>query len=235
MDFEMPVHSSVGIGFAIPSNIAKSVVANLIEDGVVHRGWLGVSIQGVSDDVAESLGLKAKDGALVASVTDGSPALNAGLQAGDVVLKVDDTTIKSPRELSRIIAKKGPRAKVDLTLWRDGRITRTSVALGEMPGTKMASADVKVDKSKAKLGLYLKDTQKGVVIAKVLPGSPAAQKGLVPGDVIEKVGTKTVKSAKDVRDAVASTLGQGKARVLMLIKNKRGNRFVAIRISKSTG
>ena len=230
-----PSGGSVGIGFAIPSNIAKKVVASLIKDGTVHRGWLGVTIQGVSEDIAASLGLDKKEGALIASVKKNSPADKAGLQTGDVVLKVNATVVKSPRELSRIIAGKPAGSRVALTLWRDGHKISTDVSLAQLPGSKLALTDLKGARGKARLGLMLKDSDKGVVIAQVVAGSPAADKGLRPGDVIAKVDGTEVKTAQEVVKAVKDSRNKGKSRVLMLLKTKDGNRFVALKLGKSIG
>ena len=230
-----PSGGSVGIGFAIPSNIAKKVVASLISDGTVHRGWLGISIQPVTKDLADSLGMKETKGALVASVNENSPAEKGGLVPGDVITAVDGTLIKSPRDLSMLIASKGPGANVSMQLWRNGKSIVDRVALQEMPGSRPLAATAKTKEAKTRLGLTLKNTDNGVVIASVLPNSPAAEKGLKAGDMIEKIGGKDVKTVNDVREAIAHLSDKNHGRVLMLLKTGQGNRFVALKLDKSTG
>ncbi len=230
-----PSGGSVGIGFAIPANIAKEVVAKLIADGVVHRGWLGVSIQPVSDDIAASLGLTTTQGSLIASVSDGSPAARAGLKSGDIVMDVDGTSIKSPRDLSRIIAGKGPTRTVALKLWRDGNTMTLKVSLKEQPNQKVAMAKTNKAPGKAQLGLMLQNTDKGVVIAQVVPGSIAEEKGLASGDTIEQVAGKNVRTADDVRQAVAEATKKGKDRILLLVSGTNGKRFVALKFGRSMG
>ena len=230
-----PSGGSIGIGFAIPSNEAKQVVKSLIADGTVHRGWLGVMVQPVTDDIRDSLGLKTDEGALVASVQPGSPAQKAGLKAGDIIRSVDGKDIKAPRVLSRVIAEKGPTADVSVKVWRDGDTKQIAVALKEMPGSKVASVKPNAETGKARIGLMLKDTQNGVTIAGVVPDSPAAMKGLQPGDVIKRINGHEVATSDDVKAAVAKSLASGKKDILMLVKTQQGNRFVAIKATKATG
>lgn len=231
-----PSGGSVGIGFAIPSNVAKTVVASLMADGTVHRGWLGVSIQSITQDMSEALGLATTQGALIASVNPGSPAAKAGLRSGDIVTNVDDTAITSPRDLSRVIAGKGPAHSVALKLWRDGGMVTSTVLLKEQPGPQTASlGQNETTANGSKLGLMLKDTGDGVVIGQVAPDSPAAEKGLMAGDRIEQVSGRDVKSANDVKQAVEQAVSKGKSRVVMQIKSRNGSRFVALKLGKSTG
>lgn len=228
-----PSGGSVGIGFAVPSNIAKHVVDDLIEHGEVKRGWLGVMIQSISEDLANAMGLKTSDGALISSVTDGSPASAAGLKAGDVVIGANDTTIKTPKDLSKAIAAAGPDKKVELKILRDGEQQSLEVALKQLEPRKVASSTTTNDvKGKARLGLMLQETDKGVVVAQVIPGSPAADKGLRSGDIIAKISGKAVKSIADVHKAVKAAGGK---QVLMLVENKQGARFVALTPTKSIG
>ncbi len=228
-----PSGGSVGIGFAVPSNIANEVVEDLIKHGKVKRGWLGVMIQPIGDDLADTLDLKSKDGALISTVTAKSPAAIAGLKAGDVVIAIDGNGIKAPRDLSKAIAGAGPNQSVKIKVLRDGKSRTLEVALKELEPKKVAAvANTKTDDGKPTLGLMLKETEQGVVVAQVMPGTPAAKKGLRSGDVIARVSGKIVKSAADVQKAVKAANGE---RVLMLVKNKRGARFVAIKPAKTTG
>jgi serine protease Do len=228
-----PSGGSVGIGFAVPSNVANDVVDSLIKHGKVKRGWLGVMIQSISDDLADTLDLKSKDGALISTVSEKSPASKAGLKAGDVVVAVGDTSVKSPRDLSKAIAGTGPDQTVTLKVLRDGKQKSLNVALKELATKTVASAQgSNTLESKSKLGLMLQETDKGVVVAQVAPNSPAANKGLRSGDVIAKVAGKTVKSVTDIQRAVKAAGGKG---ILMLIRNKQGARFVALKPVKSTG
>lgn len=228
-----PSGGSVGIGFAVPSNVAKVVVDSLIKHGKVKRGWLGVTIQPVTDEIAETMNLKKTDGALVSKVTKKGPADRAGFQAGDVVLSVNDKDIKGPRDLSKAIADTGPDKSVKIKVLRDGGSRTLTVSLKELEPTKVAAVGrSKPDDGRPKLGLMLKDTDQGVVIAEVVPGTPAAEKGLLSGDVITQISGKAVTSAAEIQEAVKAANGK---RVLMLIKNKQGVRFVAIKPAKATG
>ena len=228
-----PSGGSVGIGFAVPSNIATDVVDSLIKHGKVKRGWLGVMIQPITEDLADTLELKSKKGALVSSLSDNGPAKQAGIKSGDIVVAVGSEAIETPRDLSLAIAKSGPEATVTLKVLRDGKHKDVSVSLKELEPIQTATAPTKdAANNKAKLGLMLKETDKGVVIARVLPGSPAAQKGLRSGDIVAKISGKAVKSVADIRHAVKAADGK---RVLMLVKNKTGARFVAIKPTKSAG
>jgi serine protease Do len=229
-----PSGGSVGIGFAVPSNVAKGVVDELIKTGKVERGWLGVLIQPISADLADTMDLKSQNGALIADVTEQSPANMAGLQAGDVVVAMDDEEIKTPRDLSKAIAAAGPKEKVKLDVLRDGRRRTFSVVLKELQAKQAVAIDqsTKDADGDAKLGLMLKETGDEVVVTDVTPGSPAANKGLRSGDIIAKVAGKTVTSVEDIQKAVKSAAGKA---VLFLVKNKRGNRFIALKPDQAMG
>ena len=189
-----PSGGSVGIGFAIPASTAQNVIASLKESGTVTRGWLGVQIQPVTEDIAESLGLSEAKGAIVADVTDESPALAAGIKQGDTILKVGGKDISDSRDLARKVAQIKPGQSVPMTLVRDGKTMELSVEIGTMPSEpKMASSD-KGDKSDAavslaNLGLKVAPAEDGagVTITEVKPDSPAAERGLKAGDIILEV------------------------------------------------
>jgi serine protease Do len=229
-----PSGGSVGIGFAVPSNVAKDVVDDLIKTGKVERGWLGVLIQPISADLADTMDLKSQGGALIADVTEQSPANMAGLQAGDIVVAMDDEEIETPRDLSKAIAAAGPNETVKLDVLRDGERHTFNVVLEELQAQEAVAIDQSTNDAhgNAKLGLVLKETGDGVVVADVAPDSPAANKGLRSGDIIAKVAGKTVKSVEDVQKAVKSAAGKA---VLFLVKNKHGNRFIALKPDRATG
>jgi len=227
-----PSGGNVGIGFAIASNTAKKVVDGLMTDGKIARGWLGVMIQPVTDDMAPSLELEKAEGALIASVSDDSPAQNGELKPGDVIMRADGEPIKTVRDLTRHIADKKPATMVSLEIWRKGGMIKKNIKLSVQPDQQTAKLDSgKV--SKGKLGLALEDSDKGVVVAEVLPDSPAAEKGITKGDIIARVDQQDVKSAKDVKDAITKAKSKGKNRILMLVKSDNGNRFVVLDMSRA--
>ncbi len=234
-----PSGGSVGIGFAIPASTAEDIIADLKDDGNVTRGWLGVQIQKVSEDIASSIGLDKPSGTLIAAVTDGSPAEKSGLRTGDTILKVDGTDIKGPKELSREVAKLKPGTTVEMTVFRSGKQRDIKVSIGEMPGEKQASINPGRDSSgpaaDQQLGLALAPAEdgEGVVVAEVLPGSPAAEQGIRQGDVILEVDGAFVDQPEAAVAAIRqSSARSGKSPVLLLVKNDRGQRFVALKISK---
>lgn len=231
-----PSGGSVGIGFAIPASSAESVIASLKENGKVTRGWLGVQIQPVTEDIAESLGLDKAKGAIVADVTEESPALAAGIKQGDTILKFDGKDISDSRDLSRKVAQVKPGADVPVTVVRGGKTMEISVKIGIMPtDPKMASKDGGQDTEKsvslADLGLKVAPAEDGagVTVLEVAPDSPAAERGLKAGDTILEVAGTEVHAPSDVRAAMK---GDDKKRVLMLVKTDDGQRFIALPKSK---
>ncbi|WP_373503872.1 Do family serine endopeptidase [Aestuariivirga sp.] len=231
-----PSGGSVGIGFAIPASTAQNVIASLKESGTVTRGWLGVQIQPVTEDIAESLGLSDAKGAIVADVTDESPALAAGIKQGDTILKMGDKDISDSRDLARKVAQIKPGQSVPMTLVRDGKTMELSVEIGTMPSEpKMASSD-KGDKSDAavslaNLGIKVAPAQDGagVTITEVKPDSAAAERGLKAGDTILEVAGTEVHGPADIRSALKENT---KKRVLMLVKSSDGQRFVALPVAQ---
>jgi serine protease Do len=231
-----PSGGSVGIGFAIPASTAENVIASLKESGTVTRGWLGVQIQPVTEDIAESLGLAEAKGAIVSNVTEDSPALAAGIQQGDTILKVDGKDIADSRDLSRKVAELKPGQSVPLTVVRDGKTTDISVKIGTMPDEpKMAAAEQggkkEQDLSLSNFGLKVAPAQDGagVMVTEVEPGSPAAERGLKAGDVILEVAGTEVHQPSDVSDALKANT---RKRVLMLVKSEDGQRFLALPTAK---
>jgi serine protease Do len=231
-----PSGGSVGIGFAIPASTAENVIASLKETGTVTRGWLGVRIQPVTEDIAESLGLAAAKGAIVSDVTEDSPALAAGISQGDTILKVGGKEIRDSRDLSREVAELKPGQSVPVTVVRDGKTMDINVKIGAMPDEpKMASAQ---PGGKAEPGLLLSDfglkvapaqDGAGVTVTEVEPGSPAAERGLKPGDVILEVAGMEVNQPSDIRNALKDNK---RSRVLMLVKTEDGQRFLALPTAK---
>lgn len=226
-----PSGGNVGIGFAIPSNLANKVVASLISDGVVKRAWLGVAIQSVTEDLAASMGQKSTTGALIASISADSPAKKAVLQPGDIVTHLDGKPVGSARDLSRLVADQKPDTSVSLKIRRNGKSLTMKVMLSAQPGQKTVQMKAS-KKSQAKLGIMLRNSDRGVVVAGVEPGSPAEEKGLATGDVIASVDNREVKSAKEVQQAVRVAKNNGKSLVLMLVKNRDGSRYVALKMRR---
>ena len=245
-----PSGGSIGIGFSIPANMAKNVVAQIRDFGHPRRGWLGVRIQQVTPDIAESLGLKEASGALVAGVNDGGPADQAKLRNGDIILKFNGQDVKDMHALPRIVADSEVGKQVPLTVWRDGKELTIQVTLAEKPDdATLASADSPAPKQDtatkptaiAGLGINiapltqdLKDKfsigadQKGVVITEVAPGSSAADRGLKPGDVIVEVQQGEVSSPEDVQKRVDSVRKADRKSVLMLIQRQDGLQWVPV-------
>ncbi len=252
-----PSGGNVGIGFAIPSNLALPVINSLKEDGRVKRGWLGVRIQTVTDEIAESMGLSEASGALVASVTSGGPAELADIQPGDVVLKFDGKKIDRMRGLPRIVAETPIGKAVDVLIWRRGQEETVKVELGELPddeeiaalsqqGGEEGQSDGGATSSIDLLGVTvaaltddmrerfeLPGETKGVVITEVSEGSTAGEENLRPGDVIVEVGQEEVNSPPEVMAKVNEAKDEDKKSVLLLIDRKGDLRFVALRFSES--
>ena len=246
-----PSGGSIGIGFAIPSEIAIGVVDQLREFGETHRGWLGVNIQEVTDDLAESLGIDKPHGALVAGVTEGGPAAVAKVEPGDVIVAFDGHAITAMRELPRLVANTPVGKEVSITLIRKGKELTLPVKLGRLEeGEKVAAAkgeepkaEPPKDQTKA-LGLTLGSLDdsarekyhfnaevKGVVITGVDPASAAAEKGIAAGDLIVEVAQEEVLSPDDVTKTVDKQKGMGRKSVLLLVSNAGGDlRFIAVKI-----
>jgi serine protease Do len=233
-----PSGGNVGIAFAIPASTAKDVVASLRERGTVDRAWLGVQIQPVTDEIAESLGIKGTDGALVSQPQGDSPARKAGVEAGDIIVKVDGKAIKSPRDLARMIGNMDPGSSAELTVLRNGEEQTITVELGAMPEMEQqASLDPSAEEEGSLLegfGLTVTPTEdrQGVVVTDVQSGSDAADRGIQSGDVITAVNAQTVASASDVEKAVSAASKSGRKAVLFQIKRDDTNRFVALPVQQ---
>ncbi|MCQ2004868.1 Do family serine endopeptidase [Rhizobium sp. NRK18] len=237
-----PSGGNVGIAFAIPASVAQGVVNDLIKSGTVDRGWLGVQIQPVTKDIAESLGLAEAKGALVIEPQENSPGMEAGIKKGDVVTAVNGDPIKDSRDLARRIGAMAPGAKVDVTIWRDGKSQDLSVKLGTLPAEKVASADQgssdqatpSTDKALADLGLSVapSDDGNGVTINDVDPNSDAADKGIRAGDKITSVNNQEISSADDIVKALKEAKDNGRTKALFQIETQQGSRFVALPVSQ---
>src|ERR1700678_1409593 len=224
-----PSGGSVGIAFSIPASTVKSVIAQLKDKGSVSRGWIGVQIQPVTTDIADSLGMKKAEGAMVAEPQANGPAAKAGIQAGDVTTAVNGETVKDARELARTIGSLPPGTAVKLNVLHKGQDTTVAINLGQLPNTLEAKADIdNGDKGSAargtdvpKLGLALAPAntvagagKEGVVVTDVDPKSAAAERGFKEGDVILEVAGKSVANVGDVREAITAARSDSKNRVL---------------------
>ncbi len=247
-----PSGGSIGIGFAVPSKTVVGVVDQLRQFGELRRGWLGVRIQQVTDEIAESLNIKPARGALIAGVEDKGPAKPAGIEPGDVVVKFDGKDIKEPKDLSRVVADTAVGKEVDVVIIRKGAEQTRKVTLGRLEdGEKAVQAAAKTQSEPAEkpvtqkaLGLDLatlskdlrtrykiKDSVKGVVITSVDGASDAAEKRLSAGDVIVEVAQEAVSSAADIKKRVEQLKKDGKKSVLLLVANGDGElRFVALSV-----
>src|SRR6202521_482728 len=242
-----PSGGSVGIAFSIPASTVKNVIAQLKDKGSVSRGWIGVQIQPVTADIADSLGLKKAEGALVAEPQANGPAAKAGIESGDVITAVNGDAVKDARELARTIGALAPGNAVKLNVLHKGQDKVVNLTLGQLPNTLEAKADTENnDKGGAtrgtdvpKLGLTLAPANSvagagkdGVVVTEVDPKSAAAERGFKEGDVILEVAGKSVTNAGDVREALDAARTDNKNSVLMRIKSGGSSRFVAVPLAK---
>ena len=246
-----PSGGSVGIGFAIPSSVASPVIKQLVKHGQVRRGWLGVHIQAVTEEIAETLGLKEASGALVASVIPDGPAEKAKMKAGDVILKFDGREVSKMRRLPRMVADTEVGKSVDILVWRGNKKVTLKAKVEELgetsaevaaktPGSRKGSEStidalgLRLSSITAKLkSKYSLDKDlKGVVVTKVTESGPAAEKGIRPGDVIVEISQQEVTEPADIEKKVAEAEKAGRKSVLLLLEGQGGLRFVAIRITK---
>jgi serine protease Do len=245
-----PSGGSIGIGFAVPSKTAVAVIDQLRQFGETRRGWLGVKIQQVTDEIADSLNLKPARGALVAGIDDKGPAKPAGIEAGDVIVKFDGKDIKEMRDLPRVVADTPVGKDVEVVIVRRGKEEKKTVRLGRLEDTdKVAAASTKKDAAPEEktvvqktLGLNLanmnddlrkrykvKDTVKGVIITGVDSNSPASEKRLSAGDVIVEVAQEAVGTAADLQKKIDQLKKDGRKSALLLVSNPEGElRFVAL-------
>jgi serine protease Do len=229
-----PSGGSVGIGFDIPADTAKSVVAQLRDSGHVTRGWMGVQIQAVTADIADSLGLKKAEGAIVDEPQSDSPAAKAGITAGDVITTLDGTAVKDARSLVRKISTMAPGTSVKLGVLRDGSEKAVTLTLGTLPDERQANAGSQGTEGTPRLGLTLAPASavgagnQGVAVTAIDPNGPAADHGMQSGDVILDVAGKTVSNPSDVSKEIADLTKAGKHTVLMRVKSGDATKFVAL-------
>jgi serine protease Do len=240
-----PSGGSVGIAFAIPADTVKAVVTQLRDKGSVTRGWIGVQIQPVNADIADSLGLKTAEGALVAEPQSDGPAVKAGIQSGDVITSVNGQAVKDARDLAKRISGMAPGSKVKVGVVSKGAEKTIEVTLGELPREQRQARANSEDRSDStgtevpRLGLSLAPAGKvagagsdGVVVTQVDPDGPAAAQGLRTGDVILDVAGKRVASPDEVRKAFADARSGGKRTVLLRVKSGENTRFLAVQLGR---
>ncbi|MGE5506130.1 MAG: DegQ family serine endoprotease [Actinomycetota bacterium] len=255
-----PSGGSIGIGFAIPSALARPVIDDLKKYGKTRRGWLGIRIQSLDPELADSMGLPDQHGALVAKVDDAGPAAKAGLKAGDVILRFDGKDISEMRRLPRVVAETPINKKVEVVVWRDGKRQNVEATVGEMPeeqveqakaeGTKPAQPQTAGQQAVPGTGMTVAaltpqlrekfgvdDNTKGIVVVDVRTDTPAAEKGLRPGDVIIEAGQKPMRAAADLIKLVEESRKAGQKSLLLRVENPQQLRYVALSLAepKQTG
>jgi len=240
-----PNGGSVGIGFAIPAKVARDTIAQLIANGSVTRGWLGIQLQEVTTEIAAALGLKERGGVLVAEVIENTPADKAGLESGDVILNVSGTNVASPNELSRKVASFAPGKKIQLKVLRDEKQRNITVTLGERDGEAVLAENEEPandnDTLASEVGLRVAelnetlrqqfrvpDDVEGVIVTGVRPGSPAQDAGLRPGAVILQLDGEDVATGKALRDKIDNAKKEGKDAVLLRMQLGANRQFGAL-------
>jgi serine protease Do len=249
-----PNGGSVGIGFAVPSSVAKTVVAQLQEHGKVSRGWLGVQIQEVTPAIAASLDLQGEHGALVAVVTPNSPGAKAGLKQGDVILSFNGSEVSRLRDLPRLVAETAPDTGAKMKVWRNGQTTELQAMLGELPNNEQVASATdgqEQDESAARadaLGMHFallnsqlrrelhtgKEVQ-GVVVARVDPGSAADEVGLSEGDVVVAIDQQPVKTPQEAAARLKEAAASPKKSALLLLNRRGVTQYVGLNLSANQG
>ncbi len=234
-----PSGGSVGVAFDIPADTVKLIIQQLKDKGHVTRGWIGVQIQPVTPTIAEAIGLKTPEGALVAQLEPNSPAAKAGIETGDVITSVNGEAVKDSRDLARKIAATTPGTATNVSVFRNGQEKTIIVTLGELPRTSVeaTAAEQRTTSEAPTLGLTLAPASsvpsagdRGVVITEINPTGRAAETGLQTGDVIIEVGNHAVNTPADVRKIVDEARTQSKRAVLLRIKRDDAMSFVAVSI-----
>jgi serine protease Do len=248
-----PSGGSVGIGFAIPASTVQEIVAQLREHGSVARGWLGVQIQNLTPDMAASLGIPNAKGAIVSKIVAKSPAVTAGFQQGDVVIAMNDKEIEDNRDMTRKVGALRAGDRADFTLMRNGKQLKLSANIAKRDDKQLASANDNNTPAMppqpaaanslglalvtltpdAKRYYNLDDGAQGVLIGTVQPDSEAADKGLQAGEIITSVGNKPVRSPADIEQGIKDAKNAGRDKVLFLVSNQQGDRYVALKIAQS--
>jgi len=246
-----PTGGSVGIGFAIPSALAEPVINQIVEFGRTRRGWIGVRIQTVTDEIAESLGLDKTTGALVASITPDGPAEKAGLKPGDILLEFNGKTINEMREVPRIVAETKIDSEAPLVVWRDNKKVKTKISVAELEkaeeegllGSVASSSTISKGIEVDKLGLTVNKLDEtlrenygiprsvsGIIISDIDPSSEAARKGLDEGDVIVEINQQPVKNPENANDIIRRAAKNNRSSVLLLVNRDGDVQFVALKL-----
>jgi serine protease Do len=246
-----PSGGSIGIGFAIPSASARQIIDQLKATGKVERGWIGARIQPITEEIAEAVGLDRNRGAMIAAVDPGSPAAQAKLQPGDVILAYDGKPIDKSRQLPRLVADTAPDALVKLAMWRDGKEQEVELKVAALNPNRPAPPPPEPEKPKPPpsldvLGIKLTkvtadlrkqfslpEAAKGVVITEVPQNGPASTQGLRPGDLVIAVGHDGVGSLEEVQQKLAAVKKNGRKNVLVRVEREGNTRFVALPVEAS--
>ncbi len=235
-----PNGGNVGIGFAIPSRQAERIVSELRANGVVDRGWLGVQLQAMDGALARSFGLDSSDGALVADVVSGSPAEQAGIKVGDIILEFDGQPVASAKDLSHLVGVANSADRVTVKVWRERKLETRHVTLGRVGGpVPLGHSDASSDEigltlapldeaTRARLGLD--DDLQGAVVARIQPGSEAAKQGMRAGDVVLSIDRHEIDSPHDLKRAIERARREGRESIALLLRRGDGQRFLVLSI-----
>src|SRR5205085_4570513 len=236
----------IGIGFAIPSALAQPIIEQLKTTGKVERGWIGARIQPVTDDIAEAVGLDKSRGAMIAAIDPASPAVQAKLQPGDVILAYDGKPIDRSRQLPRLVAETPPEKPIKLTVWRDGKDQEVELKVAALnpnrptppppepekpkPPPSIDALGLKLAKPTAELRkqFSLPDTTKGAVITEVPQNSPGAAQGLRAGDLVVAVGHEPVGSPEELQQRIAAARKNGRKNIILRVEREGNTRFIAL-------
>ena len=246
-----PTGGSVGIGFSIPANLAKPIIAQLKKFGKTQRGWLGVRIQEITPDIAKSLGLKNEEGVLISMVNPGEPADKAGVKAGDVILKFNDKEIKNVKALQRTVAESAVASSAKISVWRNRKIKNITVKLGELEKLTQSDKKSSTDNEKLseteveieKVGIRFKDltpeiraqykvpeTIKGIVITAVKNDSPASDIGIRVGNVISQIAQVNIESAEQAKKIINKSINQNMESILIQIFQDGFPKFAPLKL-----
>ncbi len=246
-----PNGGNVGVAFAIPAKQAQEIVARLLKDGTIQRGYIGVQIQPVTQEVADAVGLAKAEGAIVAEVDPATPAGQAGIKSGDIVTKFGGADVASPKALARAVGDRSPGTKEQITVWRQGKEVTLDITVGNPDENKTAAADGNEvpNKNMAEVtvpdlgielsditpemreSLGLEDGSQGAIVSKV-DGGEAAERGISNGDIIVSVNQEPVVSASAAREIISKAKADGKKSVLLLVQRKDNQSFVALPFSR---